>query len=171
MFKVHEYVICAGSGVCEVKNICSNPFDESKPDEKFYILQPVYSKENTVYIPIKHPKIMMRRLISKEEAHRLIADIPNIGEVNVENDRQREIEYKNIIHKLDCYELIKMIKTLYERSQKRLSEGKKATHTDQKYIKLAEQTLHEELAIVLDMPRDQVGEYILEQVEQVNTNT
>lgn len=171
MFKVNEYVICAGSGVCEVKAICSNPFDESKPEEKFYILQPVYSKENTVYIPIKHPKILMRRLISKEEAKKLISNIPDLGEVNVENDRQREAEYKNIIHKLDCYELVKMIKTLYARNQKRLSEGKKATHTDQKYFKLAEQTLHEELAIVLDMPKEEIGEYILEQVEQSDSNT
>ena len=76
MFQVNDYVICGGSGVCEVQDICSNPFDQTKPEEKYYLLKPVYLRENTVYIPVHHPKIAMRKLISKEEAKKLIRNIP-----------------------------------------------------------------------------------------------
>lgn len=94
-----------------------------------------------------------------------------MGTVWIENDKQRELQFKDILQKLDCYKLVKMIKTLYLKNEKRMAEGKKATSTDQRYFKLAEWTLHEELAVVLEMPQDEIGHYIIEQVEHIEKNS
>lgn len=94
-----------------------------------------------------------------------------MGTVWIENDKQRELQFKDILQKLDCYELVKMIKTLYLKNEKRMAEGKKATGMDQRYFKLAERTLHEELAVVLEMPQDEIGHYIIEQVEHIEKNS
>ena len=69
--------------------------------------------------------------------------------MHVDNDKQRESMYKEAIKSCDCRELVKIIKNLQSRKLKRLSEGKKTTATDEKYIKIAEENLYSELAFAV----------------------
>ena len=58
-----------------------------------------------------------------------------------------------------------MIKTLYTRQQALLQNGKKKLRaTDERFLKEAERVLHEEFAHVLNIQRDQVLPFILEQI-------
>ena len=43
-----------------------------------YVLAPVGDKNGTIYVPTDSEKIIMRRTISKEEAERLIDELPQI---------------------------------------------------------------------------------------------
>ncbi len=161
MFKINDYVICSGSGVCVLKDINKGPI-EGDPKE-YFILEPVNAPGNRIYVPTTQDKIKLRKLADKDEVLSLIQNVPILEEEN-ENNRQREAKYKSIIFQLDVFNVIKLIKTLYVRTQKRLAEGKKATHTDQKYFKLATQSIHEELSLVLDIPKENIEDYILENI-------
>ena len=44
--------------------------------------------------------------------------------------------------------------------------GRKMTAVDAKYARIAEDSLYGELAVVLDMPREKVADYISEQIDQ-----
>nr|MCR4997845.1 hypothetical protein [Butyrivibrio sp.] len=70
-----------------------------------------------------------------------------------------------VLQKYDCIELFKLIKCIYFRSKKRLDEGKKVTVADDKYMHLAEDVLYQELGVVLDIPKDQVLDYIIKEME------
>lgn len=82
------------------------------------------------------------------------------------DEKRREDIYKTALRTCDCREWIKIIKTLYLRKMSRIAEGKKVTVSDGKYLHMAEERLYEELALALDMDKDEVVEYITEHVEQ-----
>ena len=70
---------------------------------------------------------------------------------------------KNIFEVRGC--LISIIKTLYIRKQKRMTEGRKCTAVDEHYFKLAENQLHSELAFSLGVPKSEVHQIIEENIE------
>lgn len=60
----------------------------------------------------------------------------------------------------DCADLVQLIKTIYARQQTAHAAGRKGGQVDECYRKRAEDTLYGELAVALDIPREQVEEYI-----------
>ena len=83
------------------------------------------------------------------------------------NEKAREVQFKEALHTCDCEELIKIIKTLYQRKQQRIESGKKVTVVDEKYFRQAEDKLYEELAFVLGMEKRDVSTYILNYMKTV----
>ena len=62
----------------------------------------------------------------------------------------------------NCEKLASMIKTIYNRKCKRISEGKKVTVVDEKYFRQAEEQLFGELAFALDVDKTKISEMISE---------
>ena len=58
------------------------------------------------------------------------------------------------------------MKFAYERSRTRNDEGRNATATDKKYFTLAQNLLCDELAISLDVNRNEVEEFLNNRIEQ-----
>lgn len=50
-----------------------------------------------------------------------------------------------------------------------MSQGKKLTFTDEKYLGIAQDFLYGELSIALDMDRDEIENLVVERLEQLNT--
>jgi CarD family transcriptional regulator len=168
MFEIGDYIIYGNHGVCRVEDIGGLNIPGVDQSKKCYTLQPVFSKSSTLYTPIDNDKVVMRRVISNEEALELIEQIPDISLIGVENDKQREEAYKEALRHHDCKDWIKIIKTLYVRKQERLSQGKKLTFTDEKYLNIAKDCLFGELSIAMDMNREEVEDLISERLEEVN---
>ena len=61
-----------------------------------------------------------------------------------------------------------MIKCIYDRKQHRISEGKKMTATDERYMHMAEDALYLELGTALNMDKEQVLEHIIIVIEKDN---
>lgn len=74
--------------------------------------------------------------------------------------------YRECIKTNDCQELIKIIKTIYMRKQKRIQAGRKVTAVDAKYFHMAEDSLYGELAVALEMPKDEVESYITREMNR-----
>ena len=104
--------------------------------------------------------------ITREEAERLIDEIPFIETLSIENEKFREDSYKKCIRTCECRDLLRIIKTIYVRKQARLSHGKKTTATDERYLKLAEDHLYSEFSMLLDIPKEHMADYIEQRVHQ-----
>lgn len=168
MFEVGEYIIYGNHGVCKIEDIGSldiSGFDKSK---KYYKLQPLFSKSSTLYTPVDNDKVVMRRVITDEEARNLIEQIPETPLLWIENDKQREEAYKEALRKHNCTEWIKIIKTLYVRKKERISQGKKMTFIDEKYLSISKDCLYGELSIALDMDREEVENLVITRLESLN---
>lgn len=164
MFEKGEYIIYGNTGVCEITDITTMNFSGIPKDKPYYVLKPYYEKEGVIYTPVDNNKTMMRRIITKEEVEELIGEMKGIEELWVENDKQREEQYKGCIRSGDCREWVKVIKTLYRRRQERTAQGKKITVTDDRYFKIAEECLYSEMAIPMEMTKDEVRQFLLDKM-------
>lgn len=166
MFEVGQFIVYGSSGVCKVVDIGKIEMTGMPKDRIYYTLEPCYTKGSRILTPTDNTKTIMRRLMTKQEADQLIDNVNEIETLWIADERRREESYKSMIAKCDCHELVKVIKTIYLRKQKRIAAGKKVTISDEKYFKLAEDNLYSELAIVLDMTKEEAREYMLNRIEK-----
>ena len=168
MFEKGELIMCGGHGVCRVIDITGNPIDRFDQEKKYYVLEPVFEKASTIYTPVNNDKIVMRRIMNKEEAEKLIAHIEEIETVWIQEEKRREQTYKEAIY--DSRSLVQIIKTLYQRKRSRINEGKKVFSSDEQYLHKAEELLYSEMSIALSIPKDKVEAYIAEAVDKQKTS-
>ena len=164
MFEKGEFIIYGSKGVCEITDISRINISGVSKDRLYYILRPVNDKDGKIFTPVDSEKTIMRHILTNEEAKELIQEIPEIDSLWVSDERQREQNYRNAIGSCDCRALVKVIKTLWVRNQRRLAQGKKVTAMDKKYFKIAEDTLYAELSLSLQIPQEQVKDYITDQI-------
>ena len=166
MFKVDDYIIYGGNGVCRVADIGVPEISRSDIEREYYTLEPIY-ESGRIFAPVDNEKIVMRKVITKEEAENIIENIPSI-EVNwIDDMKERENQFKDIIHHYDCSGFVKIIKTLLERKNKCASAGKKMSTSDANYLKKAKEYLCGEFAIALNIPKDNVDGYIKERLKSM----
>ena len=166
MFGKGELIMCGGHGVCRVIDITGNPIERSDRNKKYYVLEPVFEKASTIYTPVDNDKIVMRRIMNREEAEKLIAQITEIDTVWIQEEKRREQTYKDAIRTYDSRSLVQIIKTLYKRKRSRINEGKKVLSSDEQYLHKAEELLYSEMSLALSIPKDQVEAYIVEAVKK-----
>lgn len=170
MFSINDYVIYGCNGVCKVLDIGIPDLILADKKRQYYTLQQVYGNNSTIYTPIDNDKVLMRKVLSKKDATDLINNILSIETLDADDDKMLEEKYKEVMHKYTCSEWIKIIKTSYLRKEDRLAVGKKSKTADDKYLQMAEDYLYGELAIALNIEKNQVKNFIIQQIENINNS-
>ncbi len=160
MFAKGEYVVYGNKGVCLIQDISVIDIPGVDKDRLYYIMQPIHNANGTVYLPIDSTKAVIRKVMSKEEATKLIRDIPDIEQLEVPDEKRREASYKEALKTCSVYAWVSIIKALYVRKNERLAAGKKITALDERYLKAAEHDLYEELSIALGVPTEDMESYM-----------
>ena len=94
MFNIGEVIVYGNSGVYCVCEYCKSPVDKHD-DRQFYLLRPLHeSSSNIIMTPVDNDRVMMRNIISEDEAYELIDKIPYIDTIVVENEKYRKDKYK-----------------------------------------------------------------------------
>lgn len=86
MFNKHDIIFSDGIGVCKVTDIVNLSVNKKTPIQ-YYLLTSVFDKNKTSYIPVGEHQVILRKLLTKEEA---------IGKKKCEKiplHEQKEIEY------------------------------------------------------------------------------
>ena len=96
----------------------------------------------------------------REDIARILADCPQEKCLWVEPEPVRRDAFKAILRSGDPMEIIRLIRTLYERKAQLTACGKKLRTSDTAFLKDAERLLHEEFAYVLDIAPAEVPAYI-----------
>lgn len=162
MFKKGDFAVNTNNGICKITDIVA--MNMSGTDKEYYLLVPITEPTAKVYIPVDTASQRIRLAMSKTDALELIESIKNIEEAYIENEKEREKTYKEALNSRDPKRLVGIIKTLYLRRQKRLDAGKKNTAVDDRYFKLAENHLHNELAFALNVDKEEVTRIIFEHI-------
>lgn len=168
MFEIGEYIIYGFNGVCKVEDIGTVKLSGIKSDKLYYTLHPFGEKEGVIYTPVENKKTLMRSVLTKEEARKLLDEMGSIDDLGITDEKARESTYKEVMNKCDSREWVRIIKTLGLRKETRIAEGKKITVSDEKYLRLAEENLFSELSVALGIPKDQMEEYITDYMTQKN---
>lgn len=167
MFSIGEYVVYGSKGVCQVTDITHIDITGADRERLYYVLTPVGDVTAKIYAPTDHQKVVMRKVISKDEAHLLIEELPQIELLWVPDDKQREAKYKELMRTCDNRAWVSIVKTLYSRGRERIAQGKKITSLDERYMKAAENELYSELSLSLGVPKNEMENYIREQLKAV----
>ena len=90
MFKIGDYVAHYKEGVCQVVDIGKISLSCSDNEKEYYTLKPIYDKDGTVYTPVENKKNQIREVITKQEAETLIAQLGDIEQLTVTDEKKRE---------------------------------------------------------------------------------
>ncbi len=160
MFEIGEYIVYGMNGVCRVEEIGTMNLGGIDSDKLYYTLLPLYAKGSRVFTPVDNQKVIMRNVITREEACSLIDEMKDVELIEVTDDKHRELAYKEALKTCDCREWIRIINTILKRKEERLAQGKKMSACDEKYLKQARDNLYGEFALSLTMEKDEVEDYM-----------
>lgn len=162
MFKINDYIMYSTVGVCQVIDIKDEKI--MNVNKSYYVLNPIYSKNTVIKIPVDNDKISMRRIHSKSEVEDLINGISEEKAFWIDNDKERNEQFKIMLKSGECSELIALVKSIYINRNKKKLIGKKPSKSDDDIMVMAEKLIHEEFAIVLDILPEEVPSYIEDKI-------
>lgn len=166
MIRIGDYVVKMNEGVCRVDSELLLDSFQEKRQVPYFLLLPVANDRMRVYVPKAEEYSDLRLVMGKDEARKLIREVSGIKAAEVENDRLREQIYKDALRSLDPRRLVGIIKCMRFRGKERLSQGKKTTAVDDRYQKLAETALCQELGFVLEKPSEEILTFLVKASEK-----
>jgi len=168
MFKVGDMINYGSTGVCRVAEIKDLGGRTKGSKRLYYVLEPLY-QSCVITTPADNKKISMRPIISKDEAERLIDMIPTVEAEEFHSSVIRELteHYQASIDSQSCEELLELTMSIYSKKRTLEQQKKKFGVIDERYMKRGEELLFGELAAALEIPREQVPEYIESRVEKL----
>lgn len=148
MFGIQSMVIYGVVGVCEVKDISTPPIKGI--DGEYYFLQPVYDDKGIIYSPVHNNKAMIRAVISKDEADKLIDKAQNCKQDEELNSKVMPMQYDEMMKSQDAYKLLHLIRHFYNIKNERAKDLRKMKSADARMLQAARKLLYGELAVATD---------------------
>ncbi len=163
MYQIGDLVLYENTGICRVADITGRDLNENNRKKLYYVLEPLY-QNCTIKIPVTSTKIFMRPIISKEEASNLIDSIPEIQPKAYYNRALNQLSghYEASLKTHDCSDLLELCMSLHTKKREVEEQKRKFGAVDEKYMKRAEELLFGELAAALEIPKEEVLDYIAE---------
>ena len=166
MFNIGDLLFYGTNGVCRVGEICSSPFD-STDTRSFYKLTPIAENSTLViYTPVDNTQVIMRSLISKEEAEALVARIGSIEKVAVDVEKRRKEAYRETIREGNPEGYVKIIKTVRARREVFRRTRRRVPDLDNDFEHTARTCLYGELSTVLGISREEIHRIVTESIEE-----
>ncbi len=166
MFEKGETVYYGTAGVCKVNDICRSPFDKND-DRMFYVLEPSdFNTGTIIYAPVNNDKVMLRPLMTENEAESLISSVATLPLIEIVNEKQRREEYRNAMRNGTPESLAMVIKTIHYRKSKGNTEKKRMSDTDTEFDKVARRALFGELSAALNISASEIESRINEQMKK-----
>ncbi len=167
MYKIGDMIVYEGSqSVCRVSDIAALDFRGGNENRLYYVLKPMH-QNCVIYNPVDNADALMRPVITRAEAEKLIEGIPqmNVAEMSVaarpfQEGKQAAQYYESIIRTRDCANLIKLVMSIYEKKQSLAKHDRHIGSMEAAAMKRAEDMLFDELAVALDIPKERVQQYI-----------
>lgn len=164
MFQKGEYIVYGHHGICQIEDITHLNMSEADEKKLYYVLVPVDARGSRIYYPADRENKNARYLMTKEEALSLLRDFPFVEKMQIGVDKLREETYKKAFYSGDQRIWASLLKTLYERRQDRLKNGKRIASVDERYQKLTEEALCGELAFVLGKTKQELKQILTSQI-------
>ena len=176
MFEIGDFVVKANNGICRIDDIGYLDIASANKKRLYFYLVPLEDNNTKLYVPVDKKDNGIRKVVTEEEAWKLIDEIPEIEEAWITDDKLRDQKYKETIQSCDLEKLISIIKNMYNRKQKRTAMGKKNTSIDEHFFRVAENNLYTELAFAIGKNKEDMQQIICEKIaaktkQQYNLHT
>lgn len=161
MYNIGDLIIYSGHGICKVDNICDKTYFGNT--QTYYVLQPLENNHQlTISIPVDNEKVIMSRLIQRNQAEEILASFKSLGVNWIENNHLRIQVYNDIVKTGNRNEIAKVANTLIRKKHELEMKEKKFGEQDKHLLISIQNILFKELAISLNTTYDAI-------VEEVNS--
>jgi CarD family transcriptional regulator len=166
MYQNGDLIIYGSSGVCEVQDIITLNLPDGEGEKLHYKLKPLY-ETYTISTPVDNDKVLMRPVISRREAERLIEIMPTMQVEAYDCESMGDLtrHYEALIRTYDGEELIRLTMSIFNKNQSRIGQKLKPDAIEKRYMKRAEDLLFGECAVALGIPREEVPGYIESKIQ------
>lgn len=161
-YHIGDHVSYSCNGVCLVADIRTDPPRGKEVPKTFYILKPVADPGSTIFVPTTSEALLakMQRLPTREEIDTLILSTRADELAWIEDRKVRAATFQETVKACDLRELLRLVSCIYHRRQVLTGRGRKLSSSDEATLRRAEALVENELAFILQVPKDQVGAYI-----------
>lgn len=148
IFSINDYVMYSYHGICKVTDILE--VGTSKEKKMHYVLHPMDDTKSTLMTPIDNKKVILRYIITKEEAQLLMECLDNLDSEWIPNNKQRMDHYAQIARNGDVRHSLCIFRTLLLKQSELKDTKKKLSIPDDKIFHLLDRLLCTELAYALN---------------------
>jgi len=169
VYQIGQLIVYGGEGVCRVEGIGPLEIRGAKKNMDYYTLAPIY-RSGKIFAPVDG-SVFTRPVMSREEAEDFISHIPEVPVEVYENSNPRLLteHYQAYLRSYDCSQLVQLIRAIYAKEKNAVEKGKHLGQVDERSMKRAKEMLHGELAVALDIPVEQVEDYIISALSKAET--
>lgn len=160
MYKIGEYVVHNGHGVC---TIIEQTYNENLK-MGFYKLESIYNKM-TIMMPFDKADLFLRPILQKAELMKLINDAVAIsGDYNKDN-KERRNEFQVLVSSNNILDTMKLLKMIYHLAADKKTEKKTLGSFDTQFLQQAEKKLLNEVAMTMGITKDDANVLIHERLK------
>ena len=135
---------------------------------QYFIVQPLHAGGEMIYVPVARADAVIRPIFDKNNMPELVIYMRNIKPEFFSNTKQRRDVFKRKLGSGDIKDLAYLTMLLYfYQHPEELETPVKFGPADVDMLKYANRTLYDELALSLELPRDQVEEYVIQEIKRM----
>lgn len=135
---------------------------------EYFIVLPLHEGGEKIYVPISRASAVLRPIYNKDDIHDLVVYMKNIRPEFFSNTKQRRDVFKRKLGSGDIKDLAYLAMLLYfYQNPGAIDVPVKFGPADVDMLKYASRTLFDELALSLEIERDQVEEYIFNEMKKL----
>lgn len=160
MYQAGDRIIYGSNGACVIEEIKMMEVPHTDEKKAYYIIKPCY-QECRISAPVD-TRVFMRPIISADEARSLIDGIPRVDAQPYYNNVLRQLQeyYDTKINSHSCADLVELTVSLYRKKVIMQEQKRKFGAIDERYLKRAEDLLFGELAVALEIQKNEVRQFI-----------
>lgn len=156
-YPINSVVMHITTGVCRIQDIQEKQFTEDQR-QKYYVLQPIFEKGTTLFVPIENDPVRIRPLLTKEAITDLLHTVSEQEEEPwISNQHQRAAHFKTILKSGNEQELLSMLHTM--------RKHRKLPIVEEKMRQAAKKLVEQEFSYVLGMKPESVLAWVHTQMQ------
>lgn len=160
MYQINDHVVYGSHGVCKITGEEDRVIDRKVIS--YFALEPVGQPGAKFFVPSKNPAALakLRPLMDRRELLALLGSSQVRTSCWISDEARRKQRYRELISSGDCTALVSMVYSLHLHKKELFDSGKRMHQCDENFLHDATKLLTTEFSMVLDIPCDEVPQYI-----------
>lgn len=160
MYQIGDKVRYGTEGVCSIVEIQEMKVGRVKSN--YYVLRPIFRESATVYVPLDNERLVgrMRPVLSQQELETLLTGVDDAPLAWIDDPTERKDSFSKLLSDGSSADLLSVACLLWKKRQQLSAAGRRMRSSDEQLLRDAEKLLTDEVALALELPRQEVPAYL-----------
>ena len=157
MFQINDFVYYGSGGICQVDDVCTEPFEGAPADVRYYVLHTVSEPRQTIWNPVLNDRVLMRAVMTPDEIDDLLCTAGELEIFSAPNAKLLREQYIGAIKSGLPTEWARVLRTYRERCRLERIGQARVTDAEHNFFDAARKCLAAELSLVLHITEREAG--------------